>query len=64
MTQDEFCALIDLARRNAPNEPDGKYEPLKTEFGKLSLAGLQSFARHSGECLIPAYTHKLWEQAA
>jgi hypothetical protein len=63
MTQDEFWALIDLVRKNAPDEPDGKYETLKTELGKLPLAGLQSFAKHFGECFIRAYTYELWGAA-
>jgi hypothetical protein len=63
MTQDEFWALIDWVRKNAPDEPDGKYETLKTEPGKLSLAELQSFARHFGAYWIRAYTYELWGAA-
>lgn len=63
MTQDEFWALIDRVRKNAPEEPDGKYEVLKAELGKLPLAGLQSFAKYFGECFIRAYTYELWGAA-
>jgi hypothetical protein len=63
MTQDEFWALIDRVCKNAPDEPDGKYETLKTGLSTLSLAELQSFARYFGECLIRAHTYELWGAA-
>jgi hypothetical protein len=63
MTLDEFWAVIERVRVTAPDSLDGKYETLNTELGKLSLADLQSFARHFSECCIRAYTYELWGAA-
>jgi hypothetical protein len=63
MTLEEFWATIDRARKAAADVPNGKYESLKAGVAELSLADVQSFERHSGECLIRAYSRELWGAA-
>ncbi|MBB2486191.1 DUF4240 domain-containing protein [Mitsuaria sp. WAJ17] len=63
MSEDQFWALIDAARREAGDNLDERVSALGRQLHALSLEGIQAFQNQYDRCIHQAYRWDLWGAA-